>query len=97
MNKNLGYLFIVIGFIALLGSVFFAYFLVNFASFASQLQTNIQNIPALQGLNPVIIQNLTSTIKDVNNYVGILFIWVLTLLVSSLTAMYYGLNLLKKK
>lgn len=97
MSKGLGVLFVAIGFISLVGAGFFVYFLVNFSGFTSQLQANLQNVPALQGLSPVIVQNLVSTVNSVNNYVYILWIWTITLFVSSLVTMYYGLNEFKKK
>ena len=93
MNKIIGIIFVILGIIALIGSVLLFFFLSMAGQAVSSITTDIATATSL-GVDPAGLGEFSSTL---GMFLSIGWLWGISVLVSSIAAIWFGLRILRTK
>jgi len=95
MNKKiLGAILVIIGLIALIGAGVFIYLIAEFSTAMGMLSTADQTIIAQYGIDAGQIGAMVGTLQTI---ITVGTVWCITVLITSLYAIYAGINMLRKR
>ncbi|HLD85611.1 MAG TPA: hypothetical protein VI968_03580 [archaeon] len=93
MNKILGVIFVILGIIALIGSVLLFFVLSMAGQAVSSITTDVATATSL-GVDPASLGEFSSTL---GMFLSIGWLWGLSVLISSIASIWFGLRILRTK
>lgn len=94
MKKLFGAIVVVLGLIALLGSALFFFIIAQFGSSMSALSSVDTTTAAQYGLEVGQVQEVAN---QINMIITISYVWILAVIITSLYAIWSGINEIRKK